>query len=193
MKSFKGVPASKGIIIGKAFKYSKKKTMIEKYNIDEKQVSDEINKFSEAKIRANKYLRKIKEKAVKDLGMMESQIFDAHIYMLNDPVLDETIKNLIKEDKINVEAAIEKAMEAIAEKFRKLDSDYFKERLKDIQDVADHLLKAVSGNINSLENLPEDAVVFAEDLSPSETALLDKEELSAFVLTHGGLTAHTTI
>ncbi|MEJ6949525.1 phosphoenolpyruvate--protein phosphotransferase [Natronospora cellulosivora (SeqCode)] len=193
MKSFKGIPASKGIVIGTAFKYSKKKTIIESYQIDESQISDEINKFSEAKIKANKYLRKIKEKAVEDIGLMESQIFDAHLYMLNDPVLDETIKDIIKEDKINVESAIEKAMEDIADKFRKLDSDYFKERLKDIQDVAEHLLRALEGKINSLESLPENAVVFAEDLSPSETTLMDKEELSAFVLTKGGLTAHTTI
>ncbi|MFW5988156.1 MAG: phosphoenolpyruvate--protein phosphotransferase, partial [bacterium] len=193
MKSFKGIPASKGIVIGKAFKYSKKNNIIERYNINDSQVSDEINKFSEAKIRANKYLRKIKEKAVQDLGMMESQIFDAHIYMLNDPVLDETIKNLIKNKKLNVEAAIQTAIDDISEKFTKLKSEYFQERLKDIQDVANHLLRAASGNINSLENLPEKAVVFAEDLSPSETALMDKDELRAFVLTKGGLTAHTTI
>ena len=193
MNSFKGIAASKGIVIGKVFKYSKKKTLIESYNIDRNQVSDEINKFSEAKIKANKYLRKIKEKASKDIGIMESQIFDAHIYMLNDPVLDETIKDLIKNKKINVEAAIQRAIDDISEKFEKLDSEYFKERLKDIQDVADHILRALAGNIITLEDLPENTVVFAEDISPSETALLDKENLSAFVLTQGGLTAHTTI
>lgn len=193
MISFKGIPVAKGIVIGNAFKYSKSKTLIESYNIDKEQVSDEINKFSEAKIKANKYLRKIKEKASADLGGRESQIFDAHIYMLNDPVLDETIKDLIKEELINVEAAIQKAVDDLSEKFMRLNNDYFKERLKDIQDVANHLLRAVAGQMNTLHDLPQDAIVVAEDLTPSETALLDKDRLRGFVLTKGGLTAHTTI
>ena len=193
MISFKGTPVSKGIVIGRAFKYSKSKTLIETYNIEESQVSNEINKFSEAKIKANKSLREIKEKASRDLGTMESQIFDAHIYMLNDPVLDQTIKTLIKEECINVEAAIQKAVDDLSKKFMKLDNDYFKERLKDIYDVANHLLRALSGQMTTLRDLPENAIVVAEDLTPSETALLNKELLSGFVLTQGGLTAHTTI
>lgn len=193
MKSFKGIPVSKGIVIGRAFKYSKSKTLIETYNINEDQISDEIHKFSEAKIKANKCLREIKERANKDLGTAESQIFDAHIYMLNDPVLDETIKDLIKVECINVEAAIQKAVDDLGKKFINLNNDYFKERLKDIQDVANHILRALTGQMNTLHDLPQNAIVVAEDLTPSETALLDKERLSGFVLTQGGLTAHTTI
>lgn len=193
MYNLGGIPVSKGIVIGKVFKYSRKKPLVESYEISDDQIIDEINKFSDAKIRANKYLRNIKEKAAKDLGPMESQIFDAHIYMLNDPVLDEEIKNFIKEEKINVEAAIQKAMDNVTEKFMRLDNDYFQERLKDIQDVGNHLLRAISGNMNTLQNLPEDAIIVAEDLTPSETALLDKDNLSGFILTHGGITSHTTI
>ncbi|MFP4662525.1 MAG: phosphoenolpyruvate--protein phosphotransferase [Halanaerobiales bacterium] len=193
MISFKGIPVSKGIVIGTVFKYSKRKTLIETYSIDESQITDEINKFSEAKIKTNKYLRDIKEKASRDLGARESQIFDAHIYMLNDPVLDETIKGLIKTECVNVEAAIQKAVDDISEKFMRLNNDYFEERLKDIQDVTNHLLRALAGQQNTLHNLPDNAVVVAEDLTPSETSLLDKERLSGFVLTQGGLTAHTTI
>lgn len=193
MFGFKGTPVSKGIVIGRAFKYSKSKILVESYNIDKDQVSDEIDKYSEAKIKANKSLRKIKKKASQDLGSIESQIFDAHIYILNDPVLDETIKDLIKKECINVEAAIQKAVDDLSKKFMKLNNDYFKERLKDIQDVANHLLRALSGQMNTLHDLPQNAVVVAEDLTPSETALLDKERLSGFVLTQGGLTAHTTI
>ncbi len=193
MKSFKGIPVSKGIVIGRAFKYSKSKTLIETYNINEDQISDEINKFSEAKIKANKCLRGIKERATKDLGARESQIFDAHIYMLNDPVLDETIKDLIKDKCINVEAAIQMAVDDLSKKFINLNNDYFKERLKDIQDVANHILRAITGQMNTLHDLPQNGIVVAEDLTPSETALLDKERLSGFVLTQGGLTAHTAI
>lgn len=193
MKSFKGIPVSKGIVIGEVFKYSKKNTLIESYTIGIDQIPDEINRFSEAKIKANKTLRDIKEKANQDLGIMESQIFDAHIHMLNDPVLDETIKDLIKEEKINVEAAVQKAVNDLREKFMKLDNDYFKERLKDIQDVANHILLALDGTTNNLGDLPKNAVIVAEDLTPSETALVDKALLSGFVLTQGGMTAHTTI
>src|SRR5690554_2429285 len=107
MKSYKGVPVSKGMVIAKVFKYSKKKTLIESYRIDEEQVAAEISKFSEAKIKANQSLLSIKDKASHDLGEIQSQIFDAHIHMLNDPVLDETIKEYIRKERLNVEGAIQ--------------------------------------------------------------------------------------
>ena len=191
--TFKGVLVSKGIVIGRVFKYSKRKTIINSYNITDDQIANEINLFSEAKITANKILREIKEEANHNLGTMESQIFDAHIHMLNDPVLDETIKEFIKNEKINVEAAIKKAVDGLTEKFTKLDNDYFKERLKDIQDVVNHILNALDGKSNRLIDLFEKSVIIAEDLTPSETALINKEMLGGFVLTEGGMTAHTTI
>lgn len=193
MMTFKGVPVSKGIVIGRVFKYSKRKTIINSYNITDDQIANEINLFYEAKIKANKTLRQIKEEANHDLGTMESQIFDAHIHMLNDPVLDETIKDFIKNEKINVEAAIKKAVDGLTEKFMKLDNDYFKERLKDIQDVVNHILNALDGKSNRLIDLFEKSVIVSEDLTPSETALINKELLGGFVLTDGGMTAHTTI
>lgn len=194
MKSYKGVPVSKGMVIAKVFKYSKKKTLIESYRIDEEQVAAEISKFSEAKIKANQSLLSIKDKASHDLGEIQSQIFDAHIHMLNDPVLDETIKEYIRKERLNVEGAIQKALDDLGEKFKKLNNDYFKERLRDIEDVANHILRALKGSINSnLNNLPENTIIVAEDLTPSEIALLDKDILKGFVLSQGGMTSHTTI
>ena len=193
MMTFKGVPVSKGIVIGRVFKYSKRKPIINCYKITEDQIEIEIRLFDAAKEKANKILREIKKEADHDLGTMEAQIFDAHIHMLNDPVLDETIKDLIKNEKINVEGAIKQAVDDLSEKFMKLNNNYFKERLKDIQDVVNLILNALDGKSSKLIDLFESSVIVAEDLTPSETALINKERLAGFVLTEGGMTAHTTI
>ncbi len=193
MESFKGMPVSKGITIGRISRYSKEKIITEVHKIKETEIQVEIKRFNEAKKKANEYLANVKEKARQELGSKELQIFDAHFYMLNDPVLDEEIRNIIRKEHINVEAAIRKAISCVAEKFRGVGNGYIQERVRDIQDVGNHLLRALSGKMASLQSLSREAIVLAEDLTPSETALLDKKNLKGFIFSKGGETAHTSI
>ena len=193
MKSYKGMPVSKGIVIGKVYKYSKKSALIESYQIDVEEIAEELERFREAKEIAHQTLLHIKEKASQDLGENQAQIFNAYIHMLNDPVFSERIQGLISEERLNVAGAIQKALAELSEKFRRLDNDYIQERLRDIEDVLSHLLRALQGSANSLSNLPENSIIVAEDLTPSEIALIDKELLKGFVLRQGGMTSHTSI
>ncbi|MFW6389692.1 MAG: phosphoenolpyruvate--protein phosphotransferase, partial [Halanaerobiales bacterium] len=193
MKSFKGISVSKGIKIGKAYRYSKTKLIVESYQIDSSEVEAELERLSRAKSRANDYLNNIKEKAAQELGSKETQIFDAHIYMLNDPVLNQEIREIIKNDKINAESAVDKAISKVSDKFMVLNDEYFKERIKDVQDVGNHLIRALTGELMTLHNIPVNSIIIAEDLTPSETTLLDKERLEGFVLEKGGETSHTAI
>lgn len=193
MKSYRGTPVSRGIVIGKVYKYSRKRTLIETYQIGVEEVAEELKRFAEAREIAHQTLLHIKEKASRDLGESQAQIFKAYIHMLNDPVFSEKIQELISEERLNVEGAIQKALAELSEKFRRLDNDYFQERLRDIEDVLSHLLGALQGNTNNLSNLPEGSIIVAEDLTPSEIALIDKELLKGFVLKQGGMTSHTSI
>ncbi|NLJ83954.1 MAG: phosphoenolpyruvate--protein phosphotransferase [Halanaerobiaceae bacterium] len=193
MKSYRGTPVSRGIVIGKVYKYSRKRTLIKTYQIDVEEVAEELKRFAEAREIAHQTLLHIKEKASRDLGESQAQIFKAYIHMLNDPVFSEKIQELISEERLNVEGAIQKALAELSEKFRRLDNDYFQERLRDIEDVLSYLLGALQGNTNNLSNLPEGSIIVAEDLTPSEIALIDKELLKGFVLKQGGMTSHTSI
>lgn len=190
---YQGVPVSKGIVIGKVYKYLKEELIIEDYPVAEEEVLTELEKLEEARQRANRFLKEIKEKAASELGSEETKIFDAHISMLNDPVVYGEMKDLIKKEKINAGAAVKKAIQRITDKFSRMDNEYFKERIKDIQDVGNHLLRALTGEITSLQNLPEDSIILAEDLTPSEIALIDKDRLKGLILSKGGKTSHTVI
>lgn len=190
---YQGVPVSKGIVIGKVYKYLKEELIIEDYPVSEEEVLTELEKLEEARQRANRFLKEIKEKAASELGSEETKIFDAHISMLNDPVVYGEMKDLIKKEKINAGAAVKKAIQRITDKFSRMDNEYFKERIKDIQDVGNHLLRALTGEITSLQNLPEDSIILAEDLTPSEIALIDKDRLKGLILSKGGKTSHTVI
>ena len=193
MKSYKGLPVSKGIVIGKVYKYSRKRTLIESNYIDGEEVASELNRFRQAREMAHETLLLIKEKASKDLGESQAQIFDAYIHMLNDPVFGEQINELIREERLNVEGAIQKALAELAEKFKRLNNNYFQERLRDIEDVVSYILRALHGTTNDLTNLPANSIIVAEELTPSEIALLDKDLVEGFILRQGGMTSHTTI
>ncbi|HLV09453.1 MAG TPA: phosphoenolpyruvate--protein phosphotransferase, partial [Halanaerobiales bacterium] len=193
MKKFIGIPVSKGISIGRIAKYSKEKITGSVYQIEGSEVEREIQRYIKARDRANEYLSVVKEKARKELGSKELQIFDAHYYMLNDPVLDSEIRKIIRDKQLNAETAIRQAVDEVVDKFRRAGNSYIKERARDIEDVREHLLRALYGKTAPLRKLPEESIILAEDLNPSETAMLDKANLKGFILTQGGETAHSSI
>ncbi|MDK2985030.1 MAG: phosphoenolpyruvate-protein phosphotransferase system enzyme [Clostridia bacterium] len=190
---YKGIVVSKGIAIGRIYKYANEKLAITTRSIPAEKVEEEINRLEEAKEKANKFLHEIKGKATRELSSEEVQIFDAHFAMLNDPMLNDEVIKFINDEKINAEAAVKKAIENIIAKFAAMDNEYFRERVKDIEDVGDHLLRALTGNLNTLLDIGDDSIILAEDLTPSQTALLDKDKLKGFILTRGGKTSHTAI
>ncbi|AZO93294.1 phosphoenolpyruvate--protein phosphotransferase [Halocella sp. SP3-1] len=192
-KVYQGIPVSKGIGIGKVYKYSREKKIVNAATIASDNIEAELQRYCQAKERANKRLKKIRDRAAQELEAAETKIFDAHVHMLNDPVLDQEIKGLIINHKMNSEAAVNQAIDVVIEKFNRLENNFFRERIKDIQDVGNHLLSALNGENTSLHDLPAASIILADDLTPSETALLDKDKLGGFVLSHGGETSHTAI
>lgn len=192
-KVYQGIPVSKGIGIGKVYKYSREKKIVNAANIASNDIEAELKRYCKAKERANKRLKEIRDRAAQELEAAETKIFDAHVHMLNDPILNKEIKNLIINHKMNSETAVNQAIDVVIEKFNRLKNNFFRERIKDIQDVGNHLLSALNGENISLHDLPADSIILADDLTPSETALLDKDKLGGFVLSQGGATSHTAI
>ncbi|MTI61969.1 MAG: phosphoenolpyruvate--protein phosphotransferase [Firmicutes bacterium] len=193
VERYNGIPVSKGIVIGTIYKYLDEMPTVEVRRISREEINFELDKVKIAREKASCFLEKLKETAEKDLGTEGSMIFEATIAMLNDPVLLEDIKKNIKDDLINAEGAIKKAIDSMVTKFKGIDDEYFQQRIPDVQDVGKHLLRALKGEFSLVSEIPDEAIVVSSDLAPSETALLDKSKLKGFVLTKGGQTSHTVI
>ncbi|TYP56790.1 phosphoenolpyruvate--protein phosphotransferase [Thermosediminibacter litoriperuensis] len=191
---YQGIAASPGIEIGKAFVLKENEIVIETANITEDKIPVEIERFEGAMTKSREQLVKVKEKAEKELGPDKAQIFDAHIMVLDDPIFVEEIREKIRSERITAANAVHQVVEKYVGMFENMEDEYLKERAADIKDVGDRILKNILGvPIQSLADLSEDVIVIAKDLTPSNTAQMDKEKVKAFATDMGGRTSHTAI
>lgn len=191
---YQGIAASPGIEIGKAFVLKEVEIKIDTANIDEEKIVGEIKRLEEGIAKSREQLIKIREKAERELGKDKAQIFDAHIMVLDDPMFMDEIREKIKSERITAENAISQVAKKYVDMFNSMEDEYLKERAADIKDVSERLIKNVLGiPIQSLADLAEEVIVIARDLTPSDTAQMDKEKVKAFATDMGGRTSHTAI
>lgn len=191
---YQGIAASPGIEIGKAFVLKEVEIKIDTANIAEDKIDGEIKRLEEGIAKSREQLIKIREKAERELGKDKAQIFDAHIMVLDDPMFMDEIREKIKSERITAENAISQVAKKYVDMFNSMEDEYLKERAADIKDVSERLIKNVLGiPIQSLADLAEEVIVIARDLTPSDTAQMDKEKVKAFATDMGGRTSHTAI
>ncbi|MDI3518875.1 MAG: phosphoenolpyruvate-protein phosphotransferase system enzyme [Caldanaerobacter sp.] len=190
----KGVAASPGIAIGKAFLYTKEKVTINVEKIEESKVEEEIAKFRKALEVTQEEIEKIKEKALKEFGKEKAEIFEAHLMLASDPELIEGVENMIKTELVTADNAVNKVIEQNASVMESLNDEYLKERAVDLRDVGNRIIENLLGvkSVN-LSDLEEEVVVIARDLTPSDTATMKKEMVLGFATDVGGRTSHTAI
>ncbi len=187
----KGIAASSGVAIAKVYKLEQPVL-----NIVQKQCDSEAElvKFAAALEKTQKDIEVIKTKAEGKLSAEELEIFDAHIMMANDPELAGQIEEMIKNDGINAEYATEQVANAMIAMFESMDNDYFRERAADVKDVTFRLkCNIVGAVIPDLTTIDEEVVIVAEDLTPSDTAQLNKQYTLGFATQIGGRTSHSAI
>ncbi len=192
MKQLKGIGASTGIAIGKIFMYTPKQLPVnaeEKDSLpfsEKKEILERVINAAEKEIDAlYKNTRKNAEK--------EAEIFQAHILFLKDPTIIKKIDELLKQN-FTLPAAVKKAFEESVAIMEKMENPYFKARAKDLRDVEERLLRKISGiETQSLSSIPYPAIIVAKDLTPSDTASLDRKNVLGFVTETGGITSHTAI
>ncbi|MBI5207898.1 MAG: phosphoenolpyruvate--protein phosphotransferase [Candidatus Firestonebacteria bacterium] len=191
---FKGIPASPGIAIARAYVLNENIINVEKTYLSLQDIPKEIERFNNAIDITRNQLLNIQQKIVNKLDKTHAHIFQAHILILEDPMLiQETIKR-VKKEKLNVEYIFTNVLEKISDVFSKMNDNYLKERLSDIQDVGNRLLRNLLGEKHaSWETMGRNVIVVAYDLSPSDTATMHKEKVTGFVTDIGGKTSHTTI
>ncbi|MDI3481664.1 MAG: phosphoenolpyruvate-protein phosphotransferase system enzyme [Tepidanaerobacteraceae bacterium] len=190
----KGIAASPGIEIGKAYLLKEHQVVIDTTHIPEEKINREIKKFEEAVEASKSQLEKIKQKAEKEMGREKAEIFGAHLMVLEDPVFLDEIKAKIRNDKITAENAVLQVMKTYIETFKNMEDEYLRERAADIKDVGDRIIKNILGiPIQTLSDLTEKVIIIAKDLKPSDTVQMNKEKVLAFATDMGGRTSHTAI
>ncbi|QPV78946.1 phosphoenolpyruvate--protein phosphotransferase [Bacillus velezensis] len=192
MQELKGIGASAGIAIAKAYRLEEPDLTVEKKNIAD--AAAEVSRFDEAIVRSKEELEKIKEHALKELGQDKADIFSAHLLVLSDPELLNPVKEKISTDSVNAEFALKETASMFVTMFESMDNEYMKERAADIRDVT----KRVTGHLLGVEipnpsMISEEVVIVAEDLTPSDTAQLNRQFVKGFTTDIGGRTSHSAI
>jgi phosphotransferase system enzyme I (PtsI) len=195
VRSFTGIGASPGIAIGKAFVLSSEGFHIFAHVIPDGEVEREIERFHKAITESKQEIRSVKEKfseEAREPGLIE--IFDTHIHLLEDVMLMGATVERIRKEKKNAEYVFSQTVAALEEKFLAVDDEYFRQRVQDIRDVSGRVLRKLVGKERrTLSRLDERVIVIAHDLTPAETASMDRQNVVAFATDVGGRTSHASI
>ena len=190
----KGIPASPGIAIGKAFPFDTSQLIVNEKDIKQDAIPSEITRFEEALIKTRSEILAIQKKISKEMGTQHAEIFNAHLLVLEDRMLIEEVIEGLKKERKCVEYIFSKVIEKYIKVFSKMNDEYLKERTSDIEDVGKRILKNLIGaQEKTLSDLKEEVIVVAYDLSPSDTANMHKKHVKGFVTDIGGRTSHTAI
>jgi phosphoenolpyruvate-protein phosphotransferase (PTS system enzyme I) len=189
---YKGTGASPGIALGKALVIEHSELNIQKKNIENIEV--EVEKLQSAVEKSKVELEQVKERAKVELGEHEAEIFEAHLLVLQDPeLIDQTISK-IRDEKVNAEFALNEVKDMFVGIFESMDNEYMRERAADIKDVTNRVLRHILGiKVVDLSALSEEVILIAHDLTPSDTATMNKKMVLGFLTDIGGRTSHTAI
>lgn len=193
VEMLKGIAASDGVAVAKAYLLVQPDLSFTKTTVED--ISAETARLDEALSKSSGELQQIRNKAAQSLGEEEAQVFDAHLMVLSDPEMIGQIKQNITDTKVNAESALKEVTDMYIGMFEAMeDNAYMQERAADIRDVAKrvlaHLLNVTLPNPSMID---EEVVVVAHDLTPSDTAQLDRNFVKAFVTDIGGRTSHSAI
>ncbi|MFC0233138.1 phosphoenolpyruvate--protein phosphotransferase [Vagococcus entomophilus] len=189
----KGIAASDGIAIAKAYRLIQPDLSFDKKSVDDSE--GEVKRLKDALQKSTDDLQKIRDKAVETLGESEAQVFDAHLMVLSDPEMVSSIESNIRDNKVNAESALKDVTDMFISMFEGMhDNPYMQERAADIKDVTKRILSHLLGvTLPNPAMIDEEVIVIAHDLTPSDTAQLDRKYVKAFVTDIGGRTSHSAI
>ena len=189
-----GIPASPGIVFGKALVLKEEKIVLDTTKITDDQVEAEVARFYEGRNAAVEQLNSIKDRAFASLGEEKAAIFEGHLMILEDEELEEEILDYLRSHNVNASVAASKIIDQQVAMLSEIDDEYLKERAGDIRDIGNRLIKNILGMpIVDLGDINEESILVAYDLTPSETAQLNLEKVLGFITDIGGRTSHTSI
>ena len=194
MKAYQGIGVSLGVAIGKAYVVDRDRISVSRKNISDGEIKEELARFKRAVATSKDQLGDIRKKLSQDIGEEHGYILDSHLMILDDKMLVNGTIEIIKGQSVNAEYALKEVISRFMSIFNGIGDDYLRERKVDIEHVGERILRNLSGKkLETLSDLPEDAVVVAHDLAPSDTFQMRKERAVAFVTDIGSSTSHTAI
>ncbi|QMT98605.1 phosphoenolpyruvate--protein phosphotransferase [Mycoplasma tullyi] len=194
MNKYEGIGASNGVAIAKAYVLKAPIFDFDNNKIQPTEVENTITKIKQAFDKTSEQLRELKTIALKNLGEEIAIVFDGHINIVNDPMLFDQISNEVKENLANAPTAVAKIYDQTKAMFEGIDDAYLKERASDIGDVKKRILSnLLNVALPDLLAINEEVIIIADDLTPSETSLLNKEYVKGFATNIGGRTSHSAI
>lgn len=191
MDKFTGKGVYGAIAIGKISVFDRQEASVRRIHI--KDTEAEIKRLENAKKRSLDQLQEIYNKALKEVGETNAQIFEIHMMMIEDEDYNESIINIIETQMVNAEYAVAVTSDNFAAMFASMDDTYMQVRAADVKDISNRIINNFVLENKEIKNLDEKVVICADDLAPSETVSLDKNKVLAFVTAHGSSNSHTAI
>jgi phosphoenolpyruvate-protein phosphotransferase (PTS system enzyme I) len=194
-KVFRGIAVSAGVCRGKILVLGKASRHIARHELTDAEVADEVARLEKAFLQTREQILEVQQKVTEAMGAMEGRIFDAHLLVLEDPVLIDEIVRLITEQKINAEHAFQTVAEKYTASLAAIDDEYLRERATDMRDVTERVLNNLQGlsEGKNLRHLKEPCIIISHDLTPSDTAQMDKQHVLGLATDVGSRTSHTAI
>lgn len=191
MAVFKGKGVYGAVAVGKALIFKKQEAQVRRVSVQD--TEHELERVNSAKELAVQQLEQIHEKALKEVGETNAEIFEIHIMMLDDEDYNESIKSIIETQKVNAEYAVAVTSDNFAEMFSSMDDAYMQARSADVKDISNRLIACLTDSGDNTSVSDDKMIVCADDLAPSETVSLDKDKVLAFVTAFGSSNSHTAI
>ena len=191
---YKGTPVSPGIAIAPLLLLYADEHIVRKRRIRPEDIAGEITRFENSLLKTRQQIQALRNQLAESIGDGDASILDAHILSLEDSSLIESVKEQVESRLVNVDFAYEQVVRSYVRKMRELDDDYFRERANDFLDVSRRVLRNLQGQVQTeLRHLDSPCIVMAHDLSPSDTAGLDRKLVLGMVTEVGSRTSHSAI
>src|ERR1051326_3744872 len=178
-RSFRGMPVSAGVCRGRILVLGRNRPNINQRELPEAELPEEINRLEKALVRTRHQILDVQKKVSQAMGKDEGSIFDAHLLVLEDRTLLDEVVRVIQEEKVNAEYAFHKVAERYAASLAAIEDDYLRERATDMRDVTARVLNNLLGVEPEvdLRHLKEPCIVIGHDLTPTNTAQMDKSHV----------------
>lgn len=190
MEIIQGKAIFGGIAIGPISFFAKEQKQVKRTKVEDTEA--EIARYEAALATAIEQLGALYEKAIKEVGESEAQIFEVHQMMLEDDDYNDSVKNIITSQGLNAEYAVATTGDNFSTMFAAMDDEYFQARAVDVKDISERIINILMG-IGEAKVSDEPSIIVAEDLAPSETVQMDKSKLLGFVTRLGSSNSHTAI
>jgi phosphotransferase system enzyme I (PtsI) len=194
IRTYKGIGVSPGIAIGRAVIIERREAAVYRVPIRDEEVPSEVNRCLEALEKTKSQLHDLKVKVSRSMGDEYASIFEAHAMMVSDPSFADKVIQKIESEQVNAEWAMAEVQEELQARFLSFDDIYLRERVADVKDVADRVLKNLQGiSHHDVSEITHDVIILADDLTPSDTIHFNRRPIVGFATEAGGRTSHTSI